>query len=238
MALGVVTLEEIRTELRQRIDRVNSEFFTDEELNSYISGSYKELYDILIQKFGDDYYVAQPYEFTTDGTSDTYDLPEDFYKLLGVDCQLNGSDNGNGWVTLRQFMFQERNAYTLPNYQSFYGITNLRYRLRDNSLWLTPIPMGGQLMRIFYIPRPATLVDDADTVDGVSGWQEYIICDAAIKCMVKEESDPSAFAAQKMAVLQRIESAAENRNAGQPQTVSDVHQSFWPYGGWGPGNNY
>lgn len=234
---GVVTLEDLRTELRQRIDRVNSQFFTDAELNTYLSKSYKELYDILIQKFGDDYYVAAPYEFTTDGTEDTYDLPEDFYKLLGVDASYNGGA-GNGWVTLRQFMFQERNAYTLPNYQAFYGITNLRYRLRDDTLWFTPVPAGGQLLRMFYIPRPNDLDEDADTVDGVSGWEEYIICDAAIKCMVKEESDPSSFMAQKMALLQRIESAAENRNAGQPQTVSDVHQSFWPYGGWGPGNNY
>lgn len=238
MAEGVVTLENIRDQLRQRIDRVNSQFFTNEELNGYITGSYKELYDLLIQKFGDDYYVAAPYEFTTDGTNDTYDLPEDFYKLLGCDCQYNGSSNGNGWITLRQFMFQERNAYTLPNYQAFYGITNIRYRLRGNTIWFTPIPAAGQLLRIFYIPRPADLTLDADTVDGVSGWEEYIICDAAIKCMVKEESDPSSFGAQKAAVLQRIESAAENRNAGAPQTVSDINQSFWPYGGWGPGNNY
>ncbi len=237
MATGDVTLEDIRTELRQRIDRVNSQFFTDEELNGYISQSYKELYDVLIQKFGDDYYVADPYEFTTDG-SETYDLPEDFYKLLGVDCQFNGSSSGNGWVTLRQFMFGERNAYTLPNYQAFYGITNVRYRLRDNKIWFMPIPQSGQLMRLWYTPVPDTLTADADIVRGVSGWTEYIVCDAAIKCMVKEESDPNAFAAQKQALLQRIESAAANRNSGAPQVVTDIHQSFWPYGGWGPGNNY
>lgn len=235
MADGVVTLGDLRDELRLRIDRVNSTFFTDAELNTYISGSYKELYDLLAQKFGDDYYVATPYEFTTDGTNDTYDLPATFYKLIGCDASYNGG-GANGWITLKQFMFQERNTYTLPNYQGFYGITNLRYRLRGDKIWFTPLPIGGQLLRIFYIPRPTELTDDADTVDGVSGWEEYILCDAAIKCMVKEESDPSAFAAQKSAMLVRIESAAENRNAGQPQTVSDIHQGFWPYGSWGPGN--
>ena len=235
MATGVVTLLSLRTELRNRIDRKNSKFFTNPELNEYLSKSYKELYDILIQKFGDDYYVADPYEFTTNGADSFYDVPEDFYKGLGVDASYNGGA-GNGWITLRQFMFQERNAYTMPNYQAFYGITNLRYRFYNNAIWFTPQPIAGQLCRLFYIPRPNDLSDDADTVDGVSGWEEYIICDAAIKCMVKEESDPSDFAAQKLALLQRIESAAENRNAGQPQTVSDVNQSFWPYGPWGPGN--
>ncbi len=236
-ALGVVTLGTLRNNLLLRIDRVNSDFFTEAELNGYIAGSYKELYDILVQKFGDDYYIATPHTFTTDGTNDTYALPEDFYKLLGVDASYNGG-TGNGWVTLKQFMIGERNSYTLPNSQVFYGIANMRYRLRDDAIWFVPIPAGGQLLRIIYIPRPAELDDDADTVDGVSGWEEYIICDAALKCLVKEESDASAFAAQKAAMLQRIESAAENRNAGAPQTVTDIHQSFWPYGGWGPGNSY
>lgn len=235
MAVGVVTLLSLRTELRRRIDRVNSNFFTNPELNEYLSKSYKELYDILIQKFGDDYFVADPHDFVTTN-AETYALPDDFYKLLGVDAQYNGANDGNGWVTLRQFMLQERNSFTLPNYQAFYGITNLRYRLRGNTLWFTPTPQAGQLLRLYYCPRPDDLTLDADTVDGVSGWEEYIICDAAIKCMVKEESDPTAFGAQKAALLQRIESAAENRNAGQPQTVSDVNQSFWPYGSWGPGN--
>ena len=90
MATGVVTLESLRTELRNRIDRKNSQFFTNSELNEYLSKSYKELYDILIQKFGDDYYVADPYEFTTNGTDSFYDVPEDFYKGLGVDASYNG----------------------------------------------------------------------------------------------------------------------------------------------------
>ena len=237
MANGVVTLGNLRDQLRLRIDRVNSNFFTDSELNTYLNDSYKELYDILIQKFGDDYYVAAPVSITTDGTNDTYALASDFYKLLGVDISFN-TGNANTWVTLKQFMFGERNFYKLPNVQGLYGLTNLRYRLRDNKLWFVPVPQASQSLRYFYIPRPTELDDDADTVDGVSGWEEYIICDAAIKCMVKEESDPMAFAAQKQAMLTRIESAAENRNAGEPQRVTDVMQDFWPYGGGGPGSSY
>lgn len=231
MATGVTTLGTIRDKLRQRIDRVGSNFFLDTELNGWISDSYKELYDILVQKFGDDYYVADPYEFTTDGTSDTFDLPEDFYKLLGVDLSLTGG-NPSGWVTLKPFMMAERNRYSVPNFQSFYGITNLRYRLRGNSLWFTPLPSSGQSLRILYCPRPTDLSADEDTVDGVSGWEEYIIADCAIKCMAKEESDPQVFMMQKQGLLKRIEEAGENRDAGSPQTVSD-HQGNWgPFGSW------
>ena len=52
---GQTTLGNIRATVRQRADMVNTQFVTDAELNGYISASYFELYDIIIQKFGDDY---------------------------------------------------------------------------------------------------------------------------------------------------------------------------------------
>jgi hypothetical protein len=82
----------------------------------------------------------------------------------------------------------------------------------------------------------STLVSDTDTVQGVSGWTEYIIVDAAIKMMQKEESDVSVLMAQKQALLQRIEAMSQNRDAGMPSTVADAQSSnsFYPYSGaWG-----
>ena len=225
-----MTLAELRSAVRQRSDMENSLFVKDAELNSYINQSYFELYDLLVQKYGDNYFVASPYSFTTDGTNDEYNLPSDFYKLLGVDLAL--SQSTDSWVTTKPFNFQERNRYAVPNFQSFYGITNLRYRLQGNKLKLTPIPQANQPMRIWYVPRMTTLANNNDTVDGISGWTEYIIIDAAIKCLQKEESDCTVLLAQKAAIIQRIENAAENRDAGFPKTVSDVAFSNyeWPYG--------
>lgn len=231
MATGVSTLGDLKTQLLQRIDRVGSAFFTDAELYSYLSGSYKELYDILIQKFGDDYFFASPYTITTDGTSETYALPADFYKLFGVDVNLN-TGMPDAWVTLHPFMKGDRNRYVLKNFQSYYGMTNLRYRLRGNYLWFTPVPASGQTLRVLYAPRPSELTLSADTVDGVSGWEEYIIVDTAIKCLAKEESDPSIFMAQKAGLLKRIEEAAENRDVAAPQTVTDNSVGWGPFGEW------
>ena len=55
-----MTLAELREASRQRADQENSQFISDSELNSYINQSYFELYDILVQSYGDDYYVANP----------------------------------------------------------------------------------------------------------------------------------------------------------------------------------
>ena len=225
-----VTLQYLITTSRQRADMVNSQFVTDAELTSYINASYAELYDLLVQKYGDDYFVANVYPFATDGINDSYNLPDDFYKLLGVDLNLSGTSDS--FVTLQKFMFKDRNRYAVPNFQSFYGVTNLRYRVRGTKLWFTPMPAGGQTIRMWYVPKITYLVLPADVMDGVSGWEEYIVVDAAIKMLEKEESDPSVFLLQKQALIQRIEAAAENRDAGSPQVVIDnqYNDMWWPAG--------
>lgn len=223
---GQTTLGNIRLEAQQRCNKENSQFYTLQELNSMASNSYKELYDILIQKFGDDYFLANPYTYTTSGVIDsvtqqsTYPLPADFYKLMRVEVALNPGDP-NSWVTLREFQAIQANLWNFPNVYTFYGITNLRYRLWGTNLVIVPIPSAGQTIRILYSPRPNQLINDTDTVDAISGWEEYIVVDMCIKMLAKEESDPTVFAIQKQALLKRIEEAAENRNVGEPERVSD-----------------
>lgn len=232
-----MTLAEIRTQARQRADMVASQFVTDAELNGWINSSVAELYDLLVQKYGDDYFV-ELYTFTTAGNVDRYALPADFYKLLGVDLFQTGSSADQGAITLRPFTFAERNRYSTANSQTWLGLTNLRYRLSGSTLWLTPTPQGEQTLRLWYVPRVVPLVNDSDVADGVSGWLEYVVVDVAIKMLQKEESDVSILLAQKGALIQRIESAAENRDAGNPATVADVQgtSGAWPYGaGFGGG---
>lgn len=237
-----MTLAQLMTAVRQRADMITgtytpaltgADFFvTEPELISYINQSYFELYDLLIAAFGNNYFVKNPpYAFSTDGVNAMYALPSDFYKLLGVDLSLAGGTPGS-WLTVRAFEFADRNRYSVPNFQAFYGVTNLRYRLNGNNLWLTPTPASGQNMQIWYIPTMTTLAALSDTCDGISGWTEYIICDAAIKCLEKEESDVSVLGAQKSALVQRIQSMAENRDVGPPPKVIDNQSGDM----WWPGN--
>lgn len=226
---GQTTVGNLRLESQQRINRENSDFYTNQEWNSMISQSYKELWNILEQKFGDDYFVAQPYTYTTQQGLQFYPLPLDFKALLGVEVALNPQDP-NSWISLRQFEFVQRNLYNYPNVYTFYGITNLRYRLNGNNLYIIPNPQSGQTIRIWYVPRPNQLINDTDTVDAVAGWEEYIVADVCIKALAKEESDVSIFAAQKTALIKRVEEEAENRNIGDPQKVSDSRLRNFAWG--------
>lgn len=229
LAPGQSTAGNIILEAQQRCDKVNSQFYSQQELMSMCSQSRKELFDILAQKFGDDYYLALPYQYLTSNQQQFYPLPADFYKLLGVDVALNNGDP-NSWVTLKEFSFIQRNLYNFPNVYTMYGITNLRYRLMGNQIEIVPVPSGGQTIQLWYVPRPNQLIQPTDIVDGISGWEEYVVVDMCIKMLAKEESDVSLFMEQKQMLLKRIEEAGENRNIGEPETVSDSRRRNFSWG--------
>lgn len=226
---GKDSLGSLRLSAQQRADRVNSNFISIPEWNSYINQSYFELYDLLKNNY-EDWYFATPYSFQTDGST-SYTLPTDFYNLLGVDLGI--ANNNNAWVTLSRYEFIERNRFVYPNITStYYGVFNLRYRLMGNKLYFIPTPSAGQYVQVWYIPRMTELLQDTDLIDGVSGWTEYIITDAAIKALQKEESDVTVLMLQKEALRKRIEESGMNRDAGQPATISNTRS-------WGSRNgNY
>jgi hypothetical protein len=209
-----VTLASMREQARQRADMVNSEFCSDAEINQYINNSAAELYDLLVS-VNEDYFVSStPQSISVTSGTDSYDLAADFYKALGVDLYLNGS-----WVTMKPFMFAERNAY-----QGMMFDMPFRYRIRGGKISFVPVPSGNHTVQIWYIPRFTALASDAATFDGINGWEEYVIVDAAIKMLQKEESDVSVLLAQKEALKARINTMAANRDSGSPQRIVDVEE--------------
>lgn len=240
---GEMSLSELRQTAQQRADRLNSDFVTLPEWNSNINQSLLELYDLLITTY-EDYYMASAVSFTTDGTNYLYALPngtnyssaQAFYKLAGVDLGLNNA--ANAYVTIKKFNFIDRNNYIYPNTNSTqYGVFNMRYRLVGTNIEFIPTPSASQTVRLWYVPRLPKLLADTDiTTTGISGWLEYVIVDAAIKALQKEESDVSVLMAQKQALIKRIEESAMNRDQGQADTISDTRQSSW--NGWGSGSGF
>lgn len=248
---GDLSLQQIRLMSQQRADRVNSNFVTLPEWNTYINQSYFELYDILVGSF-EDYYMAVPYTLQTTGIN-SYPLPDGaatfldadgataapFYKLLGADLGLVPAAN-NARVTMRKFNFIDRNDYVYPQLaNSALGVFNPRYRIMDGRIRFIPTPSSNQYITLWYVPRLRQLLQETDIAHGVSGWLEYVIVDAAIKALQKEESDVSVLVAQKQALLDRIQSMAMNRDAGEPDTISNTrgHGLFggsgWSDEGWG-----
>jgi hypothetical protein len=244
-----MSLGELRQMAQLRADRLNSDFVTLPEWNNNINQSLLELYDLLVTVY-EDYFKAPNVVFTAISGQAKYPLPDGItpflndqgqsfvpaplYKLLGVDLSLNTSSNA--YVTVNKYNLIDRNRFVYPNTAStIYGVFNLQYRMLDKYVEFIPTPSAGQGLRLLYIPRLPKLLADSDvTTIGFSGWLEYVITDAAIKALQKEESDVTVLAAQKMALIKRIEESAMNRDAGQPDKISDIRGQGW----WGANGNY
>lgn len=221
--MASITLAQLKIESRERADMKNSTFVEDSELTNYINNSISELHDILIQAYDGDYYVNE-ITFLTTSKQESYELStiipaDDFYKLRGVDAKLNNSE----WFTLQPFMFNERNRRQNFGAWSYLGVSNVRYRLVGSTIRFTPVPDDSIECRIWYIPSAINLANDTDTLKELNNFSEYIIVDTAIKMLNKEESDTSVLMTQKALLKRRIEEAANNRDAGMGDSVSDVY---------------
>src|SRR5512141_807336 len=214
------TLATLRADAKDRCDMKNDQIVSDAEWNKWINGGYYELYDRLVTAYDNDYNLADPYPFMTDGITERYVLPPDFYKLTGVAVQVGGLQAG--WLSVPRVNFPERNRYSVP-FQLYYGIrTNLHYRLAGKFLWLLPLPAAGQWMRLHFVPRMTPLVADTDVVDGVSGWEEYIIAHACMNARIKQELDANDFRQVKADMAGRIDAIAESRDIANPGTITDT----------------
>lgn len=250
---GEMSLSQIRLQAMQRADRVNSNFLTLPEWNTNINKAMFELYDLLITVY-EDYYIAPPIQFVSDGVTYMYALPNGsnsflnannpaetvvprpFYKLIGADLALNNAVNA--YVTINKFNFIDRNRFVYPNTAStIYGVFNLQYRVMGSNIMFIPTPSGGQAIRLWYIPRLKELLQDTDITDtGISGWLEYVIVRAAKYALDKEESDSSVLTQEIQFLKARIEETASNRDAGIPDKISDTNQGNWG-NGWNGGTN-
>lgn len=247
---GEMTLQQIRLQAMQRADRVNSQFLTVPEWNTNINKAMFELYDLLVTVY-EDYFIAPPIQFVADGSTYLYLLPNGsntflnantgqtvtpppYYKLLGVDLALNNATNA--YVTVNKFNFIDRNRFVYPNTAStIYGVFNLQYRVMGSNIEFIPTPSAGQAIRLWYIPRMAELLQETDTTDqGISGWIEYVIVRAAKYALDKEESDTTKLDQELNFLKTRIEESAANRDAGQPDTISDTRSN----GGWGQSGGF
>lgn len=64
--------------------------------------------------------------------------------------------------------------------------------------------------------------NDSTSIEGISGWEQFVIVDAARKAMSKTEFDASDMKEERNAMLLDIQAMAEGRDIGQAFHVSDA----------------
>lgn len=247
---GQINLGYLRYMAQLRADKLNSAYLTPDEWNFNVNQSACELYDILVARYGDDYFFAPPLQIPLTGLA-FYPLPDGSlysgapacYKLNGIDTNISGGSTGPnaGWVPISRFNWSDRDKYTTFPGQA--GALNnayqMSYREMGSNVYLIP-QNQNMLIQLWYVPVLKQMLQDTDMLPfSISGWSEFIIVDAAMKAMIKEESLDkwTALSNSKAALLDRIKTIASNRDVGQPNTVSNTRSTMGDPGfnNWGGG---
>jgi len=229
----MATLSDIRDRVRQRADIENETArYPDSEVNQYINDSYKELFTLL-QRYGL-VRTEKTQTITADGST-SYAVSSDYFATLKVFYQ-----DGTTLVSLRRHEFKNRPF-------DFSGTTGQAssYRVAHNgtslNIELVPKPGSGTYLHT-YIPVPADLSDDSDTIDSVMGWDEFIVIDAAIKALVKEDSDTSQLMIERERIMARIEAESAMREMAETHSITDTRRRAYdtndPADTWHGGRDY
>ena len=224
---GSVTLASLTARARQRADLVNNENVSDAEAESYVNQSLAELYDIIVQADEDYFTIWKPIiALPGVGTYDMSLLSPQLLKLRGIDIPWNGTMYN---LTAGRIEFGERNDLNgpLPTYSM--GFPS-RFYMTGTNITLLPTPTTGFTGKIWYVPKPPVL-SGAATFDCQSGWDEFIVVDAARKMLVKQERDSGPLAQEREALRSHI-IASYRRDFSGPKRVTRrrYRNAIYPYG--------
>lgn len=194
------TVEQLLTRLRELCDLVGDPSFSDAALMRLLSAAYAKFYTELV-KHNLGYASETTVTWATDGLVQTKALATDFFGLVSVEFQ-----QGQYWTPLDDVDAREL-AYVQGSGSQAYW-----YRLVGSNLVLHPLPAVGTY-RYTYIPAPADLTTTSQTVDGVAGWDDGILFDAAIRVGIKSPlQDMASLRLERDAVWDRIQQEAALRN--------------------------
>lgn len=187
----------------------------------YVNQGGAELWDLLIEARGPEFYQGAPQSITTTANTTSYALETTFYMLVSV--YLDGTTGG----PLKPFSTQEepmlRNASSVGEAPLYYQLR--RSAAGANTIVILPAHSAGLTIKVNWVPAFTDLTDSSGSnFEGVNGWEEYIVAFAA-RCMaVKDEEWPLAKELEnEMARLRaRIMKLAPKRDMHRARRVKDV----------------
>jgi hypothetical protein len=215
--MATFTESDLRTRARRRADMENSTFVTDAEIQDYLNSSISELHDFMVKSYEDYFVSEQTYSvpIATGGAN----LPDDFYKALGVDYNSGGITS-----SLKAYSFSERNIYNTP-YAVIDRLAEPMYKVEGNKIKLIPNNSQSGSITLYYVPQATQFSSTVTEIENViPGYEEYVVVATAIRMLMKEESDVSALERERQQLASRIIRAISPRDVSGSFAIRDVRK--------------
>ncbi len=215
----IETLANLRTRIQQRCDLEHDgeAFITADELDQLINKSYRELYALLV-KAGLHSVPESKATITATGAA-FYGLPDAYYSIVDV-----YRVEGGGLLRLKRHNSRTRPVagYTYP--ASTYRV----YGIGESARIEFDSRPGSGTYEVYYIPLPEELENDNDEIEGVLGWEEYIVADVSIDVKTKQDLDTRPLLLKKAEMAARIQEETQLRDMHESVHIADV-RDFDPY---------
>lgn len=91
-------------------------------------------------------------------------------------------------------------------------------RVNPSEQYTMKAPTEGATMKLYYFPTSPVFVTGAESFDGVNGWEEHAVMNAAIYIKSKKEDDTGQFRARKREIEARMGVMA-NRLRDEPPRI-------------------
>lgn len=229
-----VTLSQLRTDVVEQADLVDVDtttFITTTVMNRWIVQSSRRFIGMLLGAYGDRYFESL-HEFSTVVGTGQYALPSDFFQAYQVSAIRDGHVYALYPATDNEMAWGEDTSGEVE-----YARARPRYRLLGDYIEMVPVPSTVYRVQIRYAPTKiaynsggtaiADLSADTDYIDGINGWEQWIVYDVCCKALAKQREDFSEFTLLKNEIREDIYRDANNRDR-QPMRVQETYQDDEP----------
>jgi len=207
------TVPELISKCQKRGGYATSNRLTPDVWLDFLESGLAELHDLLIAKYGEDYFTVRAEVAVTNGVAG--DLPDDILKLFSVALKY-----GDRWRGLRRFMLAEVDLQQ--------DACEPGYRIEGGDIVIEPEPTGASAVRVIYVkaapklsltsPAPAGTVFQ---VEGYNGWEELLVLYALLRAKRSQDEPTDAVEREIGRQTARVEYAASARDAGEPMRIPD-----------------
>lgn len=222
------TVTQLMAEVRElaNIEGMDAKW-TDDKLERRINLSFS-MFRELISDHGHPYYIREQEQTcsvpssATDMTTEDLTLPTDCVRVMYIDLL-----DGGRYHPLEPYEASQRMSFDRSKLGKPYGYRIAKQDSAPNegdierSVRLYPRPDSTYTMRVTYLPHHTTL-QSGHAVDGVQGWERWIICDVVAWVLSAEsDTEQKVLVNQERAlILEMIKEKRSKRQRQAPQRVT------------------
>jgi hypothetical protein len=216
-------LSDLLTDVADRLDVPafgSGTFVSDTTMTRWINQSNRRLGALVRAAFGEEYGAKVGNISVVAGTS-LYDLPSDYIRTLDM-----------YYVEGGQRVDVERPR--AEDVGSDIGCGPLGYKLIGDSVAFGPTPDQARTIYHRYIPtlfaydssgNPIDdLTDTDDYLDGVNGWEEWVVLDCCRKHCLAEDKDPTQFLVEQQQIEADIK--RDRSRTAAPVKIRDIYGEY------------